>query len=73
MTSLKEVIEFYSKGNPEYSQKRSTVYEGITLHSQKSGMVRMLELSDEEIAQLEAFLKTLSSKTEKIDLPELPK
>ena len=73
MTSLKEVIEFYSKGNPEYSQKRSTVYEGITLHSQKSGMVRMLELSDEEIAQLEAFLKTLSSKTEKIDLPKLPK
>lgn len=73
MTSLKEVIEFYSKGNPEYSQKRSTIYEGITLHSQKSGMVRMLELSDEEISQLEAFLRTLSSKTEKITLPELPK
>jgi cytochrome c peroxidase len=73
MMTLTEVIEFYSKGNPEYSQKRSTIYEGITLHSQKSGMVRMLELSDEEISQLEAFLRTLSTKPERIALPELPK
>ena len=73
MTTLQEVIQFYSKGNPEYSQKRATVHEGILLKSEKSGMVRMLELSDREVAQLEAFLKTLSSKPEKVILPELPK
>lgn len=73
IATLQEVIEFYSKGNPEHSQKRSTVYEGIPLKSEKSGMVRMLELSDSEIAQLEAFLRTLSSKAEKVTLPELPK
>lgn len=73
MTTLEEVIQFYSKGNPEHSQKRSTVHEGILLKSEKSGMVRMLELSDKEITQLEAFLKTLSSKSERVTIPELPK
>jgi len=73
MMTLTEVIQFYSKGNPEHSQKRSTIHEGITLTSKKSGMVRMLELTDEEISQLEAFLRTLSSKSEKVTVPELPK
>ncbi len=73
MSTLQEVIEFYSKGNPEHAQKRETIYEGILLKSEKSGMVRMLELSDKEIMQLEAFLRTLSSKPEKIIIPELPK
>lgn len=73
MATLQEVIQFYSKGNPEYSQKRTTVHEGVMLKSEKSGMVRMLELSDREVAQLEAFLKTLSSKPEKAMIPELPK
>lgn len=73
MTTLQEVIQFYSKGNPEHSQKRSTVHEGILLKSEKSGMVRMLELSDKEITQLEAFLRTLSSKSERVTIPELPK
>jgi cytochrome c peroxidase len=43
------------------------------LKSEKSGMVRMLELSDKEITQLEAFLRTLSSKSERVTIPELPK
>lgn len=73
MATLQEVIEFYSKGNPEYSQKRATIHEGILLKSEKSGMVRMLELSDKEVAQIEAFLRTLSSKPEKVTIPELPK
>jgi cytochrome c peroxidase len=73
MSKLQEVIEFYSKGNPEHAQKRETIYEDILLKSEKSGMVRMLELSDKEIMQLEAFLRTLSSKQEKVIIPELPK
>lgn len=72
MTTLTEVIQFYSKGNPEHSQKRSTVHEGITLTSEKSGFVRLLDLTDEEISQLEAFLRTLSSKPERVLPPVLP-
>jgi cytochrome c peroxidase len=73
MVDLSEVIRFYSNGNPEHSQKRSTVHEGTVLRSEKSGMVRMLELSQKEIDQLEAFLRTLSSKPVKVDMPDLPK
>ncbi|MCJ8154390.1 cytochrome-c peroxidase [Chryseobacterium sp. SSA4.19] len=72
MADLSEVIRFYSNGNPEHSQKRMTVHKGTVLHSGKSGMVRMLELSEQEISQLEAFLRTLSSKSEKVVIPELP-
>lgn len=73
MKTLAEVIRFYSRGNPEYDQKRATVHDGKALQSQKSGMVRMLELSEEEISQLEAFLRTLSSKPESVAVPKLPK
>ncbi|PIF45402.1 cytochrome c peroxidase [Chryseobacterium sp. 52] len=72
MTTLTEVIQFYSRGNPEHSQKRSTVYQGITLSSEKSGFVRLLDLTVEEIAQLEAFLRTLSTKSERVLPPALP-
>jgi len=72
MTTLTEVIQFYSKGNPEHSQKRSTIHNGITLTSEKSGFVRLLDLTDEEISQLEAFLRTLSSKPGRVPIPALP-
>ncbi|MEN4760757.1 cytochrome-c peroxidase [Chryseobacterium sp. C39-AII1] len=70
--TMVDVIQFYSKGNPEPPKKRSTVYEGVTLHSEKSQMLRLLELTDEEVAQLEAFLGTLSTKTQRITPPQLP-
>lgn len=73
MKTLEEVIRFYSNGNPEHSQKRATIHEGVALKSEKSGMVRMLELSDREISQLEAFLRTLTSRTEKVSIPEQPR
>ncbi|MCT2408788.1 c-type cytochrome [Chryseobacterium antibioticum] len=72
MTTLTEVIQFYSRGNPEHSQKRATVHQGITLSSEKSGFVRLLDLTDQEIAQLEAFLRTLSTKPERVLPPALP-
>lgn len=72
MKTLTEVIRFYSRGNPEHYQKRATLHNGIALRSEKSGMVRMLELSDEEIYQMEAFLRTLKSEPQDITVPELP-
>jgi cytochrome c peroxidase len=73
MKTLVEVIDFYSKGNPESYQNRTAIHDGITLTSEKSNMVRLLELTDIEVAQIEAFLRTLSSKTERIVPPEMPK
>jgi len=73
MKTLTEVIDFYSKGNPEPYQNRTTIHEGNTLTSEKSNMVRLLELTDIEISQLESFLRTLSTKTERINPPEIPK
>lgn len=73
LTSLREVLTFYSKGNSEISQKKPTVHEGITLTSQKSEMLKFLDLNDKEITQLEAFLGTLSTKTQRLTPPDLPK
>lgn len=73
LTSLREVLTFYSKGNSESTNQRSTVHEGITLTSQKSEMLKFLDLNDKEITQLEAFLGTLSTKTQRLTPPELPK
>jgi cytochrome c peroxidase len=71
-TSLAEVIQVYNKGNPEPYKYRSTVHNGVTLTSQKSDMLRLLDLTDDEIIQLEAFLGTLSTKNQRISPPVLP-
>lgn len=70
---LADVIQFYNKGNPEPPKKRSTVYEGVTLDSHKSEILRLLELTDLEMLQLEAFLGTLSTRTQRINPPPMPK
>lgn len=71
--SLTDVINFYNSGNPEPPKKRSTVHEGIRLNSEKSEMLKLLDLTKEEIAQLEAFLGTLSTPTARPTPPVLPK
>lgn len=71
-TPLRDVLTFYSNGNPEPPKKRSTVHNGITLTSQKSDMLKFLDLSPQEIGQLEAFLHTLSTKTQRVTPPVLP-
>ena len=71
--TMADVIHFYNKGNPEPPKKRSTVHEGINLESQKSKMLTTLNLTAEEILQLEAFLGTLNTKNQRITPPKLPK
>lgn len=71
-STLTDILTFYNSGNPEPPKKRSTVHEGITLHSQKSEMLKLLDLTKEEIAQLEAFLGTLSTRTTRPVPPKLP-
>ncbi|PZU09951.1 MAG: cytochrome-c peroxidase, partial [Chryseobacterium sp.] len=71
-TSLTDIIHIYNKGNPEPYKHRTTIYNGIELTSHKSDMLRLLDLTDEEIMQLEVFLRTLSTKNERISPPVLP-
>ncbi|MCA6066080.1 cytochrome-c peroxidase [Chryseobacterium sp. RG1] len=71
-TSLADVIQIYNKGNPEPYKNRTTVHNGITLTSEKSDMLRLLDLTEEEVLQLEKFLGTLSTKNQRISPPVLP-
>ena len=73
LNTLAEVINFYNKGNPELSKHRSTIHEGVSLHSEKSDMLKLLDLTKEEMLQLEAFLGTLSTPTARPTPPKLPK
>lgn len=70
---LIDVLTFYNGGNPEPSKKRSTVYNGIGLVSQKSKLLKPLNLTMGEMEALEAFLETLSSRTQRLSPPPLPK
>lgn len=70
--SLTDVIRFYNAGNPEGAKRLSTVYEGKTLHSKKSSLLKKLDLTTKEIQQLEDFLSTLSTRTIRITPPNLP-
>jgi len=71
-TSLTDIIQLYNKGNPEPYKNRTTIFNGVKLTSQKSDILRLLDLTDEEIMQLEMFLRTLSSKNQRIPPPVLP-
>ncbi|MFZ4928990.1 cytochrome-c peroxidase [Chryseobacterium sp. Mn2064] len=71
--TMADVIHFYNKGNPEPPKKRSTIHEGVSLESQKSKMLTPLNLTNEEVLQLEAFLGTLNTKNQRITPPKLPK
>lgn len=70
--TMADVIHFYNKGNPEPPKKRSTIHENVQLNSQKSSMLKPLNLTNEEVAQLEAFLGTLNTKNQRISPPKLP-
>ncbi|MEC5157465.1 cytochrome-c peroxidase [Chryseobacterium sp. MP_3.2] len=70
---LIDVLTFYNVGNPEPSKKRSTVHNGIGLVSQKSKLLKPLNLTKGEMEALESFLETLSSKTQRLSPPPLPK
>lgn len=70
---LRDVLTFYNAGNPETQKKKSTVADGRVLNSEKSPVLRKLDLSKEELDALEAFLETLSSRTKRLTPPDLPR
>jgi len=71
-TPLMDVLTFYNGGNPEPTKKRSTVHKGIGLVSNKSKLLKPLNLTKAELEALESFLETLSSKINRTQPPALP-
>ncbi|GGI23387.1 cytochrome-c peroxidase [Pedobacter mendelii] len=69
--SLKDVIEFYNLGNPIAEQRALKVPD--SLKTPKSAMLQKLNLTLPEQNALEAFLKSISTRVNKINPPILPK
>lgn len=70
--SLKDVIEFYNLGNP-VAQRKSLANEPDSLLAiEKSPMLRKLNLTITEQEDLEAFLRSISTRVNKINPPVLP-
>lgn len=72
-TPLRDVLTFYNAGNPEIKNKDIVTINGIKYKSPKSKKLQPLNLTKDEIEDLEAFLETLSSRPQRISVPVLPK
>ncbi len=68
--TLRDVVEYYNLGNPSPIQKRVVVDE--RLRPVTSPILRKLHLTKTEQLQLEAFLKTISVPSQKMNPFELP-
>ena len=71
-TPLIDVLTFYNAGNPEVEKKKSTVVNGVSIVSNKSKLLKALNLSKPELLALEQFLGTLSSRPRRLPPPNLP-
>ena len=69
--SLKDVVEFYNLGNPSPIQKAAIVPDSFR-NVPKSSILRKLNLTLEEQQALEAFLRSISTRVNKIIPPTLP-
>jgi cytochrome c peroxidase len=69
--SLKDVVEFYNLGNPSPIQKAAVVPDSFR-NVPKSSILRKLNLTLEEQQALEAFLRSISTRVNKIIPPTLP-
>ncbi len=70
--SIKDVIEFYNLGNPVTIQRNAVIADSILSNNNKSAMLQKLNLSIEEQQNLEAFLRSISTRVSKIIPPTLP-
>lgn len=68
--TLRDVIEYYNGGNPAPIQRSVKVDEST--RPIPSPLLRKLNLTKEEREQLEAFLGSISTQSQKIIAPELP-
>lgn len=70
--SLLDVIEYYNLGNPAPIQKKYMGTPRDSLIPQTSPILQKLDLSKDEIESLIAFLKTLETRTNRVNLSLMP-
>jgi cytochrome c peroxidase len=71
--TLLDVVEFYNLGNPAPIQKK---YLGIgrdSLIPTTSPLLKKLNLTKDEVNAVIAFMETLSTRTQRINLIKMPK
>jgi cytochrome c peroxidase len=71
--SLLDVVEFYNLGNPAPIQKKYLGVGRDSLIPTNSPMLKKLNLDREEIDALLAFLQTLETRTQRVNLNIIPK
>lgn len=71
--SLLDVVEFYNLGNPSPIQKKYLGTERDSLIPKASPILKKLNLTKQEINALIAFMNTLSTPTNRMKSPELPR
>ena len=70
---LLDVVEFYNLGNPAPIQKRYIGTPRDSLIPKTSPLLKKLDLSKKEVRALIAFLETLSSRKQRVNLSKMPK
>lgn len=71
--SLLDVVEFYNLGNPAPIQKKYLGKGRDSLIPTTSPMLKKLDLERQEIEDLIAFLETLETRTQRVNLSLMPK
>ncbi len=70
--SLLDVIEFYNLGNPSPIQKKYLGTPRDSLLPVTSPILKKLDLSKEEVNALIAFLETISTRKQRVNLSKMP-
>jgi cytochrome c peroxidase len=70
--TLLDVVQYYNLGNPAPIQKKHVGTERDALIPEVSPMLKRLDMDDEELDALLAFLETLSTRTVRMAPPQLP-
>ncbi|MEM9678713.1 MAG: cytochrome c peroxidase [Bacteroidota bacterium] len=70
--SLLDVLEFYNLGNPAPIQKRYLNTERDSLIPTTSPILKRLDLSKKEVNAVIAFLETLSTRKQRVNLIQMP-
>ncbi len=71
--SLLDVVEFYNLGNPAPIQKKYLGVGRDSLIPTTSPLLKKLDLTKHEINALIAFMETLSTNTQRVNLIKMPK
>jgi cytochrome c peroxidase len=71
--TLLDVVEFYNLGNPAPIQKRYLGAGRDSLIPKTSPLLKRLHLSKEEVQAVIAFMKTLSTRKQRVNISKMPK